>query len=174
MNPLDGIKPYIKRGGWECDYPIDHVWPFLEDQATEFECNLDPDFQRGHVWTLNQQAAWLEHFFRGGDTGRRIYFNMPGWLDNYHGTLELIDGKQRLEAIRALIANEVRIFGYTWSELVPKKDRLLLVRLNTIKLNINSLETRKEVLQWYLQMNDGGTQHTLEELSRVRGLFDAE
>ena len=44
----------------------------------------------------------------------------------------------------------------------------------TSKLNINTLPTRAAVLQWYLEMNAGGTPHADAEIERVRGLLAAE
>lgn len=35
---------------------------------------------------------------------------------------------------------------------------------HTIKVNVNDLKTEKEVLQWYVDMNAGGTPHTKEEI----------
>lgn len=33
--------------------------------------DLDPDFQRGHVWTRDQQVAYVEYMLRGGEVSRR-------------------------------------------------------------------------------------------------------
>lgn len=171
------ITPYTQAGQWECDYDLRGVMRFLRDNEEErdlIKCDFDPDFQRGHVWTKDQQRAWLVHFLRGGRNGRRLFFNMPGWQGDYTGTLELIDGKQRVEAIRAFLNDEVPVWGHFYSEIVTESaDRYLLSR-NTIRINVNTLKTRREVLKWYLQMNDGGTPHTAEELHKVRELLDAE
>jgi hypothetical protein len=43
-----------------------------------------------------------------------------------------------------------------------------------IKLNINDLKTKKEVLQWYLDFNTGGTVHTEEEIVKVKKLLEQE
>lgn len=43
-----------------------------------------------------------------------------------------------------------------------------------IRVNINNLQTRKEVLQWYIEFNSGGTVHTKEEIDRVKELLAAE
>lgn len=42
------------------------------------------------------------------------------------------------------------------------------------KINVNNLLTRREVLQWYVEFNSGGTPHTTEELDRVRALLRKE
>ena len=38
-----------------------------------------------------------------------------------------------------------------------------LVR-HSMLLNVNDFKTKKEVLQWYVQMNAGGTPHSAEEI----------
>lgn len=37
---------------------------------------------------------------------------------------------------------------------------------------INDLQTEEEVLNWYLEMNSGGTVHTKEELDKVKHLLE--
>ena len=43
-----------------------------------------------------------------------------------------------------------------------------------IRLHVNDLKTYPEVLQWYIEMNAGGTPHTNEEIARVQQLLDIE
>lgn len=38
-------------------------------------------------------------------------------------------------------------------------------------LNVNDLKTEKEVLQWYVDVNSGGTPHTNEEIERVKKMI---
>lgn len=44
-------------------YSIDQGWVTLEDLIARWEkshgLNLDPDFQRAHVWTREQQIAYV-------------------------------------------------------------------------------------------------------------------
>ncbi len=39
-------------------------------------------------------------------------------------------------------------------------------------LNVNDLKTEKEVLQWYVDMNAGGTPHTSEEIEKVKRMIE--
>lgn len=41
-----------------------------------------------------------------------------------------------------------------------------------MKVNVNDLKTKREVLEWYVQMNAGGTPHSPEEIERVRRLME--
>lgn len=169
------IPQLTKSGSWECDFPLDDVWRQVEQWKLEDPAlDISPDFQRAHVWTEEQQVAWLEFFLRGGKTGRVIYFNHPGWGRSWKSRkgkphFVIVDGKQRLEAIRRFIQGEIALYGSFYPEFT---DRLRIIQ--TMKINVNDLETRAEVLQWYIEFNAGGTPHTDAEIDRVRALLEAE
>lgn len=60
------------------------------------------------------------------------------------------------------------MFGSYFKEY---EDPRILIR-HTIKININDLQTEKEVLQWYIDMNNCGTQHSEEEIERVKRIIE--
>lgn len=72
---------------------------------------LEPDFQRGHVWTETQQIRYVEYLLREGVSGRAIYFNQPGWMKDWHGDFVLVDGLQRLTACLRFLRNKIPAFG---------------------------------------------------------------
>lgn len=43
-----------------------------------------------------------------------------------------------------------------------------------LKFNVNDLQTRTEVLRWYIEMNSGGVVHSDEEIERVKELLRQE
>ena len=112
----------------------------------------------------------MEFFLKGGKTGRVIYLNNPGWQGSYKGDFVLVDGLQRLTAARRFLNNEIRVFGSLFNEYTDKM-RMTCV---TMKLNVNTLKTRKEVLKWYIDMNSGGTPHSSEEIRKVEALLAME
>ena len=72
-------------------YSVDVPWGYLKQQLKiEIEMgggiDLDPDFQRGHVWSLEKQVAFVEFIIRGGESARHLYIHCPGFscgkLDN--------------------------------------------------------------------------------------------
>lgn len=134
--------------------------------------NINPDFQRGHVWTKEQQTAFLEFWFRGGVINNAIYFNCPRFTSGAvsFDKFVLVDGKQRLQAILDFLDNKIRIFGHYFKEFEDK------IGVGTIRLRfcVAELATRKEILEWYISINAGGTPHTKEELNKVRALLKKE
>ena len=60
------------------------------------------------------------------------------------------------------------MFGSYFSEY---EDRINITDA-TIYLNVNNLKTEKEVLQWYVDMNSGGTPHTEREIQKVTGMIE--
>lgn len=160
-------------------YRVHTDWKYLEDALQSWmdrsskqiaSLDLDPDFQRCHVWTPEQQTAYVEYALKGGTSGREIYFNCGGWQGNYEGPFVIVDGKQRLHAVRQFLANQVTIFnGHYFGDIEGR-----LPTTAYFNFNVNDLKTRAEVIKWYLEMNTGGTPHTAEEIAKAKALLDKE
>jgi uncharacterized protein with ParB-like and HNH nuclease domain len=163
------IPQYTRCGSWECNFGIYDFVEKIEGWERENNLQLNPDFQRGHVWTEKQQVSYVEFILRGGTTGRVIYLNHPGWMSDFEGEFVCVDGLQRITAMKRFIHNEIMAYNHFYREF-EGSPRMT----NDMKININNLKTRKEVLQWYLEMNSGGVVHTKEELDKVRKLLEQE
>lgn len=164
------IPQFTRSGSWECDYSLPSFVRFIEEEQTK-GLQMNPDFQRGHVWTEEQQIAYVEFLLRGGRTARTIYLNNSGW-NKMAGDDEqyvCVDGLQRSTAIIRFVKGEIKAFGYYFDEFEGSA-RIM----QGVKININDLKTRREVLQWYLEFNSGGTPHSKEEINRVKELLDQE
>lgn len=129
---------------------------------------LNPDFQRGHVWTESQQIAYVEYMLQGGISGRDLYFNCSTWGGSYSTPIYLVDGKQRLTAALRFMNNEIPAYGYY---LWQFEDRI--PHDICFYFNMNNLKSRKEMLGWYVALN-GGVAHTEEEINRVKALIEQE
>lgn len=78
-----------------------------------------------------------------------------------------VDGLQRLTAAQRFIHNEIRVFGSYYKEF---EDSIRILK-QTMILDVNDLKSEKEVLQWYIDMNAGGTPHTRNEIQRVKDMI---
>ena len=163
------IQKLTREGHYQINIPIKRLPSWIQDHVESDGLEMNPDFQRGHVWTEEQQIAYVEFLLRGGQSGRTIYFNHPGWMGNFQGDFVCVDGLQRCTAICRFINNEIPVFGTLYKDFEDK-----LHSDPDVLVNINDLKTREEVLQWYLEMNTMGTPHTKEELERVAKLLVEE
>ena len=165
------VPKFISRGNYATDYPMKDLVRWVEEEVSGYGLVLNPDFQRGHVWTEAQQVAYIEFLLRGGKTGRDLYFNHPSWHtqvpEGGYNEYVCVDGLQRLTAIQRFVKDELRIFGNLYSEFRgrPGMDQ------DYMRVHINDLKTKEEVLRWYLEMNAGGTPHSNEELGRVAAML---
>ncbi len=162
------IPKFTSDGSYQVNMPISSVTAWIKEHQEDLGLQLNPDFQRGHVWTEEQQINYIEYLLKGGKSARVIYFNHPNWMGNWTGEFVCVDGLQRLTAVMKFMNNEIPAFGcyYKDFEDTPRNIDLLF--------NINNLKTRKEVLQWYIEFNSGGTVHTEEEINRVKVLLEQE
>ena len=99
--------------------------------------------------------------------------NNPFWKGvrktekNVYKDYVCVDGLQRITAAQKFIHNEIKVFGSYYKEFEDN----IRVLPQMINLNVNNLKTEKEVLQWYIDMNVGGTPHDNSEIERVKGML---
>lgn len=178
----DLVRP-MPTAAYTVDWMISMLETTLERMAEEqrqaggtFE--LEPDFQRGHVWTEQQRVAFIESLLRK-TAPNRILFNCPGWSrstasagaggDIAEHTFQCVDGLQRLTAVRKFMAGEFGVFGGLGAQdLRGSPFDLGRYRLQMAVYEFNN---RADLLNFYLHLNEGGTPHGPEELARVRQLL---
>jgi len=162
-----------KVANYQIDVPLSQLQDHIKKQKEEVTLNLDPDYQRGRVWPHKTKVAWIEFLLQGG-IANPIYFNCPGWMKDFRGPFEIVEGKQRLETTLEFLENKFPVFpglqgkneGWFRNEIEPK-----IFQGIHLKIAIHNLQTRKEVLKWYLELNEGQVPHTDEEFARVRKLL---
>lgn len=173
--PIDMPKfadiPKLPRAHYEVTVEWRGLERSIKESALMEGLDLDPPFQRAHVWTKAQQTAYIEYQLQGGEVGKNLTFNCPGWGGRIDiGKYVIVDGKQRLEAVRAFMRDEVPVFGHRFSEFTDS------LRLTHASFNwrICTLEAEAEILRLYLNINAGGTPHTKAELDKVRRMLAKE
>jgi hypothetical protein len=155
----------------------DEEWESSVENWTTNHRNIKvvvPDFQRCHVWTHEQQVSYIENMLRGYPSGRDVYFNHPTWgsfenVEKY--PLEIIDGQQRITSVIAFLNNEFPVFGNNYY-----RDFEGGLDFNTafFRVHVFNMKTHREVIEWYIAFNAGGTIHTTEELNHAKKLLEKE
>lgn len=175
IRKFSDIPQFVRNANYRINVPwrsvIDQIEAYREDQEKMGSgLDMSPDFQRVHVWTLKQKRRYVEFILRGGDSSKEIHWNCKGWGYKYEGPMVLVDGKQRLNAVTGFLNDKFKVFGKLCSEF---EDGLDICRHQFI-FHINNLETREDILKWYLGLNFGGTPHTDEERAKVEKLLVQE
>src|SRR5699024_4435764 len=109
---------------------------------------------------------------RGGISGKELYFNSPVFnskegedIDSFK--LVCVDGLQRITAVYAFLDNKIKVFGSYYKEYTDKPRE----SDTRFKVYINGLTKQEELYRWYIELNEGGTPHSQEEIDRVRGML---
>lgn len=168
---LERASPF-PRNTWECDFGFEFLAKTVPEWQDTYGLDLEPDFQRAHVWTDAQRAAFVEYILQGGPSGRTLYFASKGWSSSLldKPKMVIVDGKQRLEAVRRFMDDRLPVFGKLRSEWTG------VVRFaagGRFRFSVADID-RAQTLRWYLALNAGGTPHTAEEIDRVRRLLAEE
>lgn len=170
-----------------CPYSVDVDFDELEHILERYSkreggLHLNPDFQRGHVWTEEQQISYIENFIRGavGDTGRTITFTCSDFQGFRNKDSDIIgfyvvDGLQRLTAVQRFMNDEFKVFHHIDGGVNKDFFKGTGFRINGLKglcFNVFRMQSKKEVLDYYIAMNSGGTVHTDAEIKRVIKMRD--
>ena len=149
----------------------------LSDYRDDYGLNLTPAFQRGHVWSHEQQTHYIENTIRGlvSDSQRTIIFTSAEWdgkgiIGDLDRTVMCVDGLQRLTAVREFMNGEIHPFGLSLSDLTDTKydpSRTLY----SLHFQMFSFKHTRDLLQYYIGINSGGTPHTVEEIQRVKSML---
>ena len=163
------IPQFTTMGSYRANIPWGHLEQWIKENQEEMGLQMVPVFQRGHVWTEDQQIAYVEYILRGGTSGRDIFFNCSCWNRQTQTTYTdfvCVDGLQRMTAVLNFLNNRIPAFGSYYCEYKDK------CREPDFIVHVNDLQTEKEVLQWYVEMNSGGTPHSEQEIQKVRQMIE--
>lgn len=157
---------------------------FLKTTLSQYpNLELNPIFQRGRVWSLEQQIAFVERFVRYPQSvERNIYFNDSRLFkkatpskqnDMIVDKIVCLDGLQRLTSLLDFLDGKFAIFGdVKWSDIESSEDYNKIVDSLDLDFHFYSFETNKEVIDFYVDFNSKGTPHTAEEIERVKQLLN--
>lgn len=152
---------------YECDLPICEIIDFIERKKVDF----NPEYQRGIEWKESQQVKFVEWILRGGDTGK-LYFNDPKFRRG-GGSLEIVDGKQRLYSFVRFLKNEFTVFndfvegGVTYSDI---ENQIPFVA--KLRYAVNTISDKNELLNWFLDLNRGGTYVSDTHIEKVKAMIE--
>lgn len=154
----------------DCTYRVDTGLRRLKDTLEHYDINLNPEYQRDHVWTEEQESKFVGALLENHDAIPPFWFN---WT-NKRLSAEVVDGKQRLKACLRWLGNEFAAVCPCGEEVWHKELCEIDLRgiSTTVTMSWKFVELDEiEVMKFYLRLNSGGTIHSQHELDRVRNLI---
>lgn len=144
-----------------CVYRVDIPLKTLRQNLDLYTVNLDPYYQRGYVWNLEQSEKFVGALLA---SNRQI---PPIWLNwtNKRASCEVVDGKQRMNACLKWLNGEIvakcPCGEKFWYKDVEKD--ITFLTINWLFVELDEIE----VMRFYLRLNAGGTVHSNLDLMRV-------
>lgn len=142
----------------------------------EFGIDLEPEYQRGNVWTISQKRALISSMFRNVDIGKIAIIKRP-WGDNPNipatpKLYEMLDGKQRLTALVEYYTGQFTWRGKYHHEL-KWCDKS---HFNNYTVSIAETDplTKEQKYRYFLKLNTTGTPVDPEHMAKVTAMLQKE
>lgn len=151
---------------------------FLEYCAAN-EYDFEAYYQRGYVWTEKQKQDYIIALFNGNASFKPIF--VKNTWEKYIQTgyyYEIMDGKQRSDAILSFINNEYPVNGHYFKDLsITDTQRFLNIKMEyTLIKNHTSNQkdaglTQEQAIELFLQINDYGTHIDKDHLEAIKAKY---
>ena len=118
-----------------------------------------PPFQRSNdKWTRDMQIKFVENVLKGV-TSTIILCEVKGELNAV-----ILDGQQRLTALKAFLCNEFPILGKFYYRDIEEEVKHIA---SNIHYRVITAESEKEMVQFYIDMNENIT-HSKEDIDKAK------
>lgn len=140
----------------------------LIHQYYYFGVDMNPSYQRDHVWTLEDKVDLIDSIMNDVEIGRFVFMKKP-YDTNDKTMFEIIDGKQRLTAIIEFYEDRFEYKGKKFSELHPLDQNHFESKM-TLKIEpaYMDMETR---IEYFIRINTTGKVMDKEHLEKVKNML---
>lgn len=133
----------------------------------------DPEYQRGYVWTLEDKQKLIHSMMQRYDIGKMVFIKR-NYSDTRKELYEILDGKQRLNAMQEFYEGRFTYQGYTFHQM-SGTDRRAFEECRVQYLDISEDHaTRADKLYIFLSVNIAGVPQSEEHMAYIRRELDME
>jgi len=130
--------------------------------------DMNPSYQRKDVWSVRDKAMLVDSIMKGIDIGKLVLVKHSfEEMKNTGWGYEVLDGKQRIQAIIDFIEGRFQYKGYFYREL-SHHDRISFEGAHILIAELPESTTYEEKLKHFLRVNTSGKQVDKEHLDLVR------
>ena len=137
----------------------------LLSHTYHFGFDIEPEYQRGLVWTLEDKVALIDSIFNNVDIGKFTFIKPDYIMDK----TEVLDGKQRLTTILEYYEDRFEYKGYKFSDL-SWKDRNHFESYS-IAWGESSNLTQEQKLRYFIKLNTTGKEMDKSHLDKVKNML---
>jgi len=127
------------------------------------------EYQRELVWTLEEKQSLIRSILIGGDIGKLAIIKNKFTIDG--PTYEILDGKQRLNAMMDFLEGRFQYEGLYFHEMNFED----MIQIRTYNLPVVETEelTREQRLEYFLTLNTGGAAQEASHIQKVEELLES-
>lgn len=129
--------------------------------------DFDSDYQRDHVWELEDKISLIDSIFNNVEIGKFVFVQKhESTKDKYY---EVVDGKQRLTALKEFYEDRFQYKGKWFSEL-SGKDRWKFLN-HSVSYGFLENPDKRAVYETFIKMNTCGKPMDRKYIDRVKKLL---
>ena len=128
--------------------------------------NFDPEYQRDLVWDLADKVSLIDSIFNNIEIGKFAFIKRDYSYDIFY---EILDGKQRLTALREFYEDRFEYKGCTYSEMSPD-DRHHFRNTGVTIGDIAEPKDRKDIYRYFVKLNTAGKPIDQSHLDKIKKL----
>jgi hypothetical protein len=136
----------------------------------DFGIDMNPIYQRGNVWTMEDKVSLINSIFNNIDIGKMVIVNLP-FKTGKNFSYEVLDGKQRINAIMEYYENRYAYKGKTFYELHPRDQGHFTFYRVSLARTENPM-TDEQKYKYFLKLNVGGRAQDPAHLEYVKKLYE--
>lgn len=135
-----------------------------------FGVNMDPDYQRGYVWDQEDKEFLINSIFNHIEIGRFAFVKLDyADVSKTGNGFEIMDGKQRLNALIEFYENRFPYQGYYYNDLSSTDQRCFLN--HTVVMGDLEHADRATILGCFLKLNRCGRIMDKSHLTKVEDML---
>lgn len=134
-----------------------------------FGTDYAPEYQRGFVWELSDKVKLIESIFQEVDIGKFVYRHLP-FAPHPAPSYEIVDGKQRVNALIEFFEGRFRWRGTLFRDLHPR-DRSHFENYSVSVADLDERSTKEHVLNVFIRLNTAGRPQDPSHLDKVRKML---
>lgn len=129
--------------------------------------DFEVEYQREHVWKTRDKVSLIDSIFNNIDIGKIVLVQLDYTHDIYY---EVLDGKQRLSALRDFYEDRFKYNGYYYSEL-SRKDKNTFEN-HSIAYGYLDNPSKEAIFKTFIKLNTCGKPMARKHLDHVEKLLN--